>query len=148
MRRAAVLITVLLLPLLLPLLLAACGGTGGTTPPAAASEPATSAAPPASNAASPAAEACAPSTDAATVSVEIANFEYAPADATARVGDVVGWANSDSAPHTATMDDGSCATGNLSAGGGAGALVFNTAGTFPYHCAIHPNMKATLTVTE
>jgi plastocyanin len=144
MRRLAVATAILLLPLVL----AACGGGGATTAPAAsvpaASEPAASE--PAASAPG-AAEACAPSTETPTVTVEIANFAYEPAEATAKVGDVVGWNNADAAPHTATLDDDSCGTGNISAGA-SGALVFNTAGSFPYHCAVHPNMKATLTVTE
>jgi plastocyanin len=132
--------------MLMTLVLAACGGGGSTTPPAAsppaASEPA------ASEPGSPAAaDACAPSTDAATVTVAMADFEFAPAEATAAVGDVVAWSNSDAAPHTATLDDGACATGNIPTGG-SGALVFNTAGTFPYHCAIHPQMTGTVTITE
>jgi plastocyanin len=129
--------------LLLPLVLVACGGSGGTNPPAA-SEPAASG-PAASDPG--VAEACAPSTDTPTVTVEIANFVYEPAEATAKVGDVVGWNNADSAPHTATMDDDACGTGNISSGS-AQALVFNAAGTYPYHCAVHPNMTATLTVTD
>lgn len=134
--------------LLLPLVLAACGGSGATTAPdtsePAASEPAGSE-PAASDPG--VAEACAPSTDTPTVTIAIANFVYEPAEATARVGDVVGWSNEDSAPHTATMDDDACGTGNISSGS-AQALVFNAAGTYPYHCAVHPNMTATLTVTD
>lgn len=127
--------------LLMTLFLAACGGGGSTTPPAA-SEPAAS-----EPAASDTGEVCAPTTDAATVSIAVAEFAFAPAEATAKVGDVVEWENSDAAPHTATLDDGACETGNIPTDG-TGALLFTAAGTFPYHCAIHPTMTGTLTVTE
>jgi len=29
-----------------------------------------------------------------------------------------------------------------------GALLFSKPGTYPYHCMIHPFMKATITVTQ
>ena len=132
--------------LLMTTMLAACGGGGGTTPPVA-SEPAASAPAASEPAASDTGEVCAPTTDSATVSVEMAEFAYAPAEATARVGDVVAWSNSDAAPHTASLDDGACETGNIPSGG-TGALLFTQAGTFPYHCAIHPTMTGTVVVTE
>lgn len=132
--------------LLMTVFLTACGGAGGTTPPDA-SEPAASQPAASEPGGSAAAEACAPSTDAGTVTVDMAEFAFAPAEATATVGDVVAWSNSDAAPHTATLDDGACATGNIPTGG-TGALIFNTAGTFTYHCAIHPTMTGTVVVTE
>ena len=49
------------------------------------------------------------------------------------------------APHTATMDDGSCDTDTLSQGA-TGLLVFNTAGTYTYHCKIHPTQMKDFTV--
>ena len=63
----------------------------------------------------------------------------------AKVGDVVGWTNGDSAPHTATMDDGSCSTDTLSQGA-TGLLVFNKAGTYTYHCKVHPTQMKDFTV--
>jgi plastocyanin len=68
---------------------------------------------------------------------------------TATVGDVIGWTNGDSAPHTVTLDDGSCDTGNLSQGA-TGLLVFNEAGTYTYHCNVHPSQMKdfTIEVTE
>jgi len=66
---------------------------------------------------------------------------------TASVGDVVGWTNDDSAPHTVTMDDGACDTGQI-AGGASGALVFNAAGTYAFHCEVHPDMAGTIEVSE
>jgi plastocyanin len=127
--------------------LAACSSGGSTPAPAATTGDATpvvSEAP----ADSPAAGAsCAASSESGGVAVEIADFTFMPGDAQASVGATVAWTNSDTAPHTATMDDGSCATGSIASGASA-ALVFNAAGTYAYHCAIHPNMKGTVTITE
>ena len=85
----------------------------------------------------------------AAVSAEIADFAYSPDPVTAKVGDVIGWTNGDSAPHTVTLDDGSCDTGNLSQGA-TGLLVFNVAGTYTYHCNVHPSQMKdfTIEVTE
>jgi plastocyanin len=47
--------------------------------------------------------------------------------------------------HDITADDSSFTSGNLPAG-----QTFQTTssqGTFTYHCAIHPRMKGTVTVT-
>jgi plastocyanin len=131
---------------------AACGGgatsapttgTGASAP--AASAPAASA-PAASAGGSAAASggggsagacAAAPSGATATVTISIKNFAYAPAPAQAKVGDVVAWKNEDSAPHSATMDDGACDTDTISQGATA-MLVFSAPGTYTYHCKIHP----------
>jgi hypothetical protein len=49
--------------------------------------------------------------------------------------------------HTASLDDGTCATDTI-ATGQTQALVFSAPGTYPYHCAIHPSrMKGTITIT-
>ena len=128
------------LALFASLALAACGGGGATTAPsAAAPTDAPSEAPSAA-----AGGACAPSTAAATVPVTIAGFAF-PATITAKVGDVVGFTNDDAAPHTATLDDGTCTTENL-ATGATGSLVFSAAGSYPFHCKIHPNMTGTIEV--
>jgi plastocyanin len=123
--------------------LAGCsGGGGGTNPPVVTDTPSQ----PAASAGAPT-TGCGPSSETAAVTVEIAGFEFGPAEATASVGDTVSWSNADAAPHTATLDDGGCETGNIPAGG-AGGLVFNEAGTFAYHCAIHPTMTGSITISE
>lgn len=133
--------TVFATALLALLALAACGGgsspaptTGGGATPAA-SEPGESIA----------AAACEQTTDAATVEIEIADFAFSPASATAKVGDVVNWTNNDSQAHSAAFEG--CSTERLD-NGASGALVFTQAGTYNYVCGIHPSMKATLEVTE
>lgn len=149
----------LALPLLTTLALAtlaACGGGATPTPVAssaplasvaastpAASAPAASApaasAPAASSPASAAACAVAPAGAAATVNVTIKNFAFSPQPVQANVGDVVAWKNDDSAAHTATMDAGTCDSGQIDPGASA-MLVFTAPGTYAYHCKIHSSM--------
>jgi plastocyanin len=127
------------------LLLAACSSSAATSAPSAAAPPAE-----ASTAASaPAAgggAVCAESADTGQVAVAIKDFAFGPADITAKVGQVITFTNNDSAPHTATLDNGSCSTGTISPGTSDG-LMFSVAGTYPFHCRIHTNMKGTITVS-
>jgi plastocyanin len=83
---------------------------------------------------------------AADQAVAISGFSYSPASVTVNVGDTVTWTNSDAQAHTATANDGSWDTGNIGGSGGTDAVTFATAGTFPYHCDIHPQMTGTVTV--
>jgi plastocyanin len=136
------------LPLVLVtiLALAACSAsqTGGT--PAASAQaptPGASAAPAGNGGGAACAVAAAGTT--ATVTVQIKDFKFAPQPVNAKVGDTVGWTNGDSAPHTATMDDGSCSTDPI-AQGATGLLTFTKAGTYTYHCKIHPTQMKDFTV--
>jgi plastocyanin len=126
------------------LALSACASsTGGTAAPAAsAPAPAGSVA-----ASAPAAGGggCTTSSEEGAAQVGIENFTFSPGEVTAGVGETITWTNEDSAPHTATLDDGACDTGNIAQGNTAG-LVFDAPGTYPYHCTIHPNMTGTITI--
>lgn len=82
---------------------------------------------------------------AATRAATIAGFGFHPASLTVSVGDTITWTNDDAASHTVTADDGSFDTGRLGRGA-SGAHTFTAAGTFAYHCAIHPSMTGTVTV--
>jgi len=83
---------------------------------------------------------------AAESAVDIKDFAFSPADLEVSVGTTVTWTNDDSATHTVTADDGSFDSGDL-ANGATFSQTFDTAGTFTYHCAKHPNMTATITVS-
>jgi plastocyanin len=135
-------LSVLGLSAVLSLALAACGSSGSTAAPAA-SAPAASA--PAASAPA-AAAACAADDNVGTVKVSIENFAFNPSAITAKVGDTVTFTNGDSASHTATLDDGSCATPLITNGKSLG-LKFTAAGTYPFHCSIHTDMKGTITVS-
>jgi plastocyanin len=130
------------------LLVAACSSSGATVAPSqAAPTTEASAAPSESSAAGGGGGAvCSQSAEAGTVAVAIKDFAFGPADISAKVGDVITFTNGDSAPHTATLDDGSCTTGTISTGSSDG-LTFSVAGSYPFHCKIHTNMKGTITVS-
>lgn len=77
--------------------------------------------------------------------VTIQNFAFSPATITVKAGDSVTWTNQDSAGHSATADDNSFDTGVLPQGQSK-SVTFSKAGTYTYHCSVHPNMKATVIV--
>lgn len=82
-------------------------------------------------------------------SVTIQNFAFSPASLTVKKGTTVTWTNKDSAGHTVQETDGQSGpmSGTLS-NGQSYNFTFNTAGTFHYHCTIHPSMTGTVTVTD
>jgi plastocyanin len=82
---------------------------------------------------------------AADKAVQIAGFAFSPSTVTVAVGDAVSWTNTDAANHTATADGGSFDTGAIG-NGASTSVTFSTAGTFRYHCKIHPSMTATVVV--
>lgn len=70
---------------------------------------------------------------------------YSPNPISVAVGGSITWMNNDSTTHTSTADNGAWDSGTI----GPGATftrTFPTAGSFTYHCSIHPNMVATVTV--
>jgi plastocyanin len=84
---------------------------------------------------------------AGTVDVKIAGFAFDPASVTVKVGTPVRWTNQDSATHSVTSDTGVWDSGSI-AKGETYTRVFDTVGTFAYHCGVHPSMKGTITVTS
>src|SRR2546426_11978910 len=62
-------------------------------------------------------------------------------------GSTVTWTNATGLRHTATSDTGAWTTGSIAPTGTSAAVAFPTAGTFPYHCAIHPSMTGTVIVS-
>ncbi len=71
---------------------------------------------------------------------------YSPSPDTVNVGQTVAWHNADASTHTATANGGAFNTGNIGGGSTSAAITMNTAGSFPYHCSIHPTMTGTLVV--
>jgi len=71
---------------------------------------------------------------------------YAPSPASMRAGQTIAWRNADSIAHTATQDGAGFNTGTLAAGATSAATMMSTAGTFTYHCTIHPGMVGTINV--
>ena len=78
--------------------------------------------------------------------VHIADFAFNPSTITVMAGDTVTWMNtSKTTPHTTTSDAGLWDSGQLQPGASF-SHAFTTAGTFSYHCMIHPFMMGTVTV--
>jgi plastocyanin len=78
--------------------------------------------------------------------VSIPGFSFDPASLTINQGDIVTWTNNHTVNHTTTSDDGTEWDSGTMAPGATFSHTFTTAGTFPYHCAIHPAMLGTITV--
>jgi plastocyanin len=86
---------------------------------------------------------------AGSADVTIQDFTFSPASVSIKVGATVRWTNRGPSAHTTTSDNGVWDSGQLnppssggSYGGGGTAGTFQTtfskAGTYGYHCSIHP----------
>jgi|ERR1051326_9095696 plastocyanin len=98
----------------------------------------------------PAPSAPAPSGPATNVSIPrgaalLTLTAFDPNPVNVAVGASVRWTNTDSVAHTTTSDGNAWNSGTL-AGGAQFDVTFQNAGTFPYHCAIHPGMVGTIVV--
>jgi len=87
----------------------------------------------------------APTPKPVTHNITIQNFGFSPASITVKKGDTVIWTNKDSASHTVTGNNGGPSSPTLSTNG-TYSYTFNSAGTFAYHCTIHPSMTAAVVV--
>jgi plastocyanin len=77
--------------------------------------------------------------------VVMKNTAFDPATVTIKAGESVTWTNEDPMNHTVTADNGEFDSGNLGQGA-TFSFTFDKAGTYPYHCSIHPTMKGTVVV--
>jgi len=89
-----------------------------------------------------------PGSTIANQKVEINNMAFNPTVFTIKVGTKIIWTNKDAAPHTVTSDADNILNSSSLATGESYAFIFNEAGTFPYHCSIHPTMKAKIVVVK
>jgi len=83
---------------------------------------------------------------AVSQSVVIQNFAYQPQDVTINIGESLTWINRDPVGHTATSDSQGLFDTGVIAPGGNKTVSFAIAGTYAYHCSIHPTLKGTVTV--
>ncbi|HUK95134.1 MAG TPA: cupredoxin domain-containing protein [Gaiellaceae bacterium] len=81
----------------------------------------------------------------ATKSVKITASAFSPANVTINTGDTVTWTNADTKSHQVIANNGSFASTTLAANKKY-SHVFNTAGTFNYHDALHPSLKGKIVV--
>lgn len=77
--------------------------------------------------------------------VFIQGFAYSPSTITVTVNTTITWTNKDAAAHTVTSNSGVFTSEALGTNG-TYSFKFTTAGTYPYHCAIHPTMTGTVIV--
>jgi len=117
-------------------LLVSCGGGGSTSPYGGGGGGGT---PPAD---------CASSGASATITAT-ASFTFSPSTATISAGQKVCWVNNTGIARTVTSDDARFTGGNLPSPGTV-VVTFPTAGSYAFHCSIHPpptyNMTGTITV--
>lgn len=133
----------------LTLAAAGCGSDDSTTGEESTAEEGATATQPSSgkgNSPPGGVSAPAPSGDAArSEKVSIVEFAYDPDPVTIEEGGKVIWVNRDSAPHTATADDGSFDTGTIEQDK-LGSESFKQPGTYTYFCEVHPDMHGTIEV--
>jgi len=80
-----------------------------------------------------------------TVTIDMKDIAFKPSSQTVKVGQTVKWVNEDSAPHNVT---GGPLHSKTFGKGGSFEFTPKKAETISYVCTVHPNMKATLTVTS
>jgi len=131
-------------------LLAACGsapsttGTGTTPTAAPTATPTPTIAPTATPTANPTPTPTPTTASSSGNSVSIMNFSFNPNGLTVKVGTKVTWTNHDSVTHTVTANQGAFNSPVLP--GSSFSFTFTKAGTYAYHCMIHPYMMATIVV--
>jgi plastocyanin len=114
----------------LVMVIAACGSPGGGGTAAPASSPSSA----------PAAATITVVPDPTTIGT------FMPPAVSVKTGDTVTWSFEDLNPHTASSDMGVFSSLPLTKGK-TYAYRFAKAGTYKYHCAIHPEMMGTITVS-
>lgn len=82
----------------------------------------------------------------ATVQVVIQNFAFSPQTITVAPGTRVVWTQKDSIAHTVTSDDNAFPGSSDLSANQTYSYTFTKPGKYPYHCAVHPNMVATVIV--
>lgn len=111
-------------------LAASCGSKGNSTGPSSGNS---------SSSQANAAQVSIPHTDGYGAST------FTPGSVTIPVNGIVTWKNNDQQDHAPAADDNSWNSGDVPAGGEF-SHQFSTAGTYTYHCTIHPGMTGSITV--
>lgn len=98
-----------------------------------------------------------PPAPAPTLGVSIADYSYAPDTVRIKAGGSVRWRNNGPTTHSVVANGGEFNSGPLSGpvqdptyGETAGETfvqMFTSAGTFTYHCGVHPGMLGAVVVT-
>lgn len=80
-----------------------------------------------------------------TNEVWIQGMAFDPGIITVAANTTITWTNKDGVAHTVTSNTGIFDSGTINANG-TYSHMFATAGTYPYHCTVHPAMTATVKV--
>lgn len=104
------------------------------------------------------------STNPSGPQVTISDFSFSPSTLSIKAGTTVTWTNNGPMTHTTVSDTGVWSSANLGPPGGGGGygggtpggsfqFTFNTPGSYPYHCSLHPpasypGFVGTITVTQ
>jgi plastocyanin len=86
------------------------------------------------------------SADAAVIQIKMAQIAFAPAQASAHVGDTVEWTNDDIVAHTATARNGDWDV--MIQPNGKASVTLKSTGTIDYYCRVHPNMVGSIMVSQ
>lgn len=81
--------------------------------------------------------------------INISGYKFDPNALTVKKGTTVTWTNNDGTTHTVTADvKGDAPASGAINKGQSFTYTFGTAGTYGYHCSIHPSMTGSIIVTE
>jgi amicyanin len=89
-----------------------------------------------------------PTAAVATNSVTIKNFAFRPATIKVKPGTRVTWVNHDEDAHTVTFQSNLKVASDPLQGNQRYSYTFQTPGTYPYICSIHPFMRGTVIVAN
>lgn len=78
--------------------------------------------------------------------VNIKDMMFTPSQITVSKGATVTWTNNDTTSHTVVADLGNGPNSSPIAPGGKYSYTFDQAGSYQYHCSIHPSMRGTIVV--
>lgn len=78
--------------------------------------------------------------------VSIDNFAFNPQTLVVTPGTRVHWTNRDDVPHTVTSSDKRFEGSTALDTDDTFSMTFPNAGSYPYYCAVHPHMTATVLV--
>ena len=82
----------------------------------------------------------------ATDKISAKDFDFHPSTITVKAGTTVTWTNNDATQHQ-IADDNHAFQGDAISHGQTFTHAYTAAGTFGFHCAIHPSMTGSVTVT-
>ena len=120
------------------------GGYGGGASPATTAAPGASSGGGRAYGGGPTSSAA--GTTGSGTAVTIDNFAFSPATLKVKVGQKVSWTNKQQGvAHTVTADGGTF--DHPMPSGATFSFAFTKAGSFAYHCTIHPSMHGTIVVS-